>query len=233
MSTRKSFASTTVAALLMLMAVPISAGPPSSSADLSVTTTDSSVRQTTAGSTTNTVGVSGEQADSQTANKSATPRGRVDKGRSGADISLTLIDPPQGATVGNPIVYTLRVENLGPETATGVELTSHLGHLFVDAPPNIHGGPEFQRSAILVSATSSQGSCAPNVDVQPTVYLITPYVSINGDEWVRCSLGTMAPGASATVTITLIPAWLCQSFWVGAQQPDPNYANNSTTHCTP
>ena len=70
--------------------------------------------------------------------------------------------------------------------------------------------------ATLVSATPSQGTCSGTV---------------------TCSLGSIANGASATVTIvvTIAPAasgsLVCNTASATADQPDPNLANNASMTC--
>jgi uncharacterized repeat protein (TIGR01451 family) len=68
----------------------------------------------------------------------------------------------------------------------------------------------------LVSATPSQGSCGPPP--------------------VTCNLGSIPNGGSATVTIvaTVTAAsgsTVCNTAKAGADQPDPNTGNNSSTTC--
>lgn len=60
-----------------------------------------------------------------------------------ADLSLSKADSPDPVLVGDTLTYTIQVANLGPQDATGVTVTDQL-----------------PRQAILVSATSSSGSCA-------------------------------------------------------------------------
>ena len=60
-----------------------------------------------------------------------------------ADLELTKIDVPDPVIGGNPLTYTLTINNLGPGPATLVQLTDTL-----------------PASVIFVSATPSQGSCS-------------------------------------------------------------------------
>lgn len=72
-------------------------------------------------------------------------------------------------------------------------------------------------SVILVSATPSQGTCS----------------SAGGT--VTCSLGSLADGATATVTIRVTPAvkaTITNTASVSANERDPNPANNSATAST-
>jgi uncharacterized repeat protein (TIGR01451 family)/uncharacterized delta-60 repeat protein len=54
-----------------------------------------------------------------------------------ADVSLTLLDAPDPATIGSSLTYTLIVSNAGPATATSLKLTNTLpaGVTFVSASP--------------------------------------------------------------------------------------------------
>jgi len=70
--------------------------------------------------------------------------------------------------------------------------------------------------ATFVSATPSQGNCS-------------------GVTTVNCQLGTLFPGASATVILTVTPdaaGTLTNTATVSGTQPDPNTANNSATATT-
>ncbi len=72
-------------------------------------------------------------------------------------------------------------------------------------------------SATILSATSSQGSCSISA---PTV---------------TCSLGTLANGASATITITVEPnatGTVTASSTVSASETDPSTGNNSASQST-
>jgi uncharacterized repeat protein (TIGR01451 family) len=73
-------------------------------------------------------------------------------------------------------------------------------------------------AVVLMSATASQGSCS----------------SANGTT-VTCSLGTIANGGSATVTIVVIPfveGSVANSATVSAAQNDPTPSNNTATSAT-
>jgi len=84
-----------------------------------------------------------------------------------ADVVVTKTADAQTVTVGEQFDYTITARNRGPGTADSVVVT--------DTP---------SANETLISATPSQGTCAPAVPV-------------------RCELGSLAPGASATVTIRM------------------------------
>jgi uncharacterized repeat protein (TIGR01451 family) len=111
-----------------------------------------------------------------------------------SDLSLTQFGPAVPPAPGSNFACTLVVSNSGPDTATGVQLTSSV----------VSG-------ATTVSATSSQGT-----------------VSLSSGA-VTASLGSMANGATATVTLTLSPAssgWVLNGAQVGGDNFDPNPADN-------
>lgn len=81
-----------------------------------------------------------------------------------ADLQLTKTLQRRIVLTGGTVLFTLRVRNGGPSTATGVVVNDPLA-------------PNFSAQ----SATSTQGTCDPSV---------------------ACTIGTLAPGEAATVTIT-------------------------------
>jgi uncharacterized repeat protein (TIGR01451 family) len=112
------------------------------------------------------------------------------------DLSIVKTDRPDPVFVGGRLTYTLAVRNLGPDTATNVQVADSLP-LATD----------------FVSVTTSQGTCT-------------------GGRVIRCSLGTMANGAVATVTIIVRPTEpgvLLNTATVVGEQSEPNTANNRST----
>jgi uncharacterized repeat protein (TIGR01451 family) len=115
-----------------------------------------------------------------------------------ADLALTKAAWPSPVSVQENLIYTLRVTNLGPGVATGVQVTDPL-------PP-----------VTFVSAGSTQGSCG-------------------GTNTVTCVVGTLAAGASATITIVVTPPAIgsvSNTASVTGDQPDPNQNNNSAAIAT-
>ena len=94
----------------------------------------------------------------------------------GAAVSLTLSDRPDPAVVGGTLIYKVTVSNAGPEAARNVVVTS--------------GTPERSRflSAEFVSG-DAKGSCEPGTD-----------------GLIRCPLGEVAAGGSATFTLKVRPS---------------------------
>lgn len=92
-----------------------------------------------------------------------------------AEVSVTITDSPDPVVVGNNLTYTITVTNAGPATANGVTVTDTL---------SASGGAAFT----FVSATPSQG---------PACTYAAPTVS--------CSLGSIASGSNATISIVVKP----------------------------
>ena len=103
---------------------------------------------------------------------------------------------------GKPLTWTLTATNHGPLSATNVQLQ--------DAWPNaLPGGVQFRR------VTTSTGSCA-----------------WDGGTSVTCSLGALASGASATITLVVKPRGrgvLTNTAMVTANEVDPNTAVNTSS----
>ncbi|RYF55348.1 MAG: IPTL-CTERM sorting domain-containing protein, partial [Comamonadaceae bacterium] len=87
---------------------------------------------------------------------------------------------PNPVVAGQNLTYIITVDNAGPNSATNVTVTDTLASLV-----NTGG---FQ------SAVSSQGSCTPNSPTNGT------------SQNLSCNLGTLAMGASATVTVVVRPS---------------------------
>ncbi len=86
------------------------------------------------------------------------------------DVAITMGDVPDPLTLGNNLIYNIKVTNNGPATVANVNVQ--------DVLP---GGVTF------VSASASQGS------------------AVNNSGTVNASLGSIAAGGSATVTIVVTP----------------------------
>ena len=122
-------------------------------------------------------------------------------GDSGADLAITHEITPGRLRVGGTIETVTRITNLGPETAQGVVAREI---------------PEYRRAspnsvARVLSLTTTAGTCTER---RP----------------VRCSLGTLAPGATVTIrsrTRILVLAALRSIVVVSSDTPDPNTANNT------
>lgn len=94
-----------------------------------------------------------------------------------SDLSLTVADVPDPVQQGSQLTYTATVANAGPAPAENVSLAIEVPRLSATLP----GG------ATATAATAGQGACV---------------VPSGGAGAVGCSLGTLAAGASTTVTVT-------------------------------
>jgi len=125
------------------------------------------------------------------------------------DLSITKAGAPNPVVSGNRLTYTLAVTNAGPDGATDVTVTDPL-------PDNVH----------FNSVASTQGSC---------VRSSTKPKPAPKDGTVTCSVGNLANGASASITIvvtTTTPGGLANTATVRGNEPDPNPLNNSATATT-
>jgi uncharacterized repeat protein (TIGR01451 family) len=121
-----------------------------------------------------------------------------------ADLSITKSGAPNPVLSGNRLTYTLTVENNGPQSATGVTVTDPL-------PDSVH----------FNSVGSSRGSCIRST-TKPAPK----------DGTVTCSLGNLANGATASITIVVTsttPGTLTNTATVNGKEIDPNPLNNSAT----
>jgi uncharacterized repeat protein (TIGR01451 family) len=126
-----------------------------------------------------------------------------------ADLSITKTGPT-GPTAGTDMAYSITVRNSGPSNASAVSLTV-----------TITAGTTFQ------SLTAPAGwSC------------IKPAVGTAGPVAVSCSIANLAPGLTASFTLTVrlgasasAGADLCNTASVGATTTDPVSTNNSSPTC--
>jgi len=128
------------------------------------------------------------------------PGPNLDNGNSGTDLAIAHQITPARVRVGGTIETVSRVTNLGPEAAVGVVAREI---------PQFH--PEAANSvAHVLSLTTSQGTCTQR---RP----------------VRCSLGTLVPGATVTIrtrTRVLVVAALRSIVVVSSDTQDTNMTNN-------
>jgi uncharacterized repeat protein (TIGR01451 family) len=122
-----------------------------------------------------------------------------------ADLGITKADSPDPVGVGSTLIYTIQVQNLGPDLATGVTVT--------DQVPK---GVDF------VSATASSGQCARKGKKITCV--------LGG-----LNAPTINYGSPPTVTISVIPrqiGTISNTASVKGDQKDPVASNNKATATT-
>jgi uncharacterized repeat protein (TIGR01451 family) len=118
-----------------------------------------------------------------------------------ADLSLRMDASPVPATAGERLTYTLTVRNDGPSAASDVQVVDTLPG--TPRTPRAGGPP----TVTLVSSNADQGTCT-------------------GDRvTVRCAVGTLDPGAGATITLVVNPAL----FVAGNQLSNSARATTTTT----
>jgi uncharacterized repeat protein (TIGR01451 family) len=122
-----------------------------------------------------------------------------------ADLRITTTDSPDPVRVGSGLTYTIGVENLGPQAATGVTVTDPL-----------------PKGVDLVSATASSGQCTQQArKVSCKLGEVAP--------------GGVNYGGPPTVTISVIPRLVgttTNTASVKADQKDPVKRNDSATATT-
>lgn len=115
-----------------------------------------------------------------------------------ADISVSS-SAPVSSTTGTNTLANFTVKNLGPNAVTDVSLAGTISGV-----------------SIILSASSSQGSCAVG-------------------QTVRCDLGAMSVLGSATVSVTVVPVapgTMKSTALVSSSLPDPKPSNNHTQSVT-
>ncbi len=122
-----------------------------------------------------------------------------------SDLRITKTDSPDPVNVGLNLTYTIRVQNLGPDAATGVTVTDQL-----------------PKEVDFVSATATAGQCA-NKGKKVTCGL----GGLNAP--------TIDYGNPPTVTISVIPrkvGTISNTASVKGDQKDPVASNNKATATT-
>jgi uncharacterized repeat protein (TIGR01451 family) len=125
-----------------------------------------------------------------------------------ADLKIAKADSPDPVGVGSVLTYTIRVENLGPNGATGVTVTDQL-----------------PKGVDFVSATASSGKCTSK-GRKVTCELGEVGVGA-GVPYVRAEL--------ATVTVSVIPrqpGTITNTASVKSDQKDPVGSNDKATATT-
>lgn len=155
------------------------------------------------GTLTHSVTVNSTTADGNSANNSATTSTVVN---GNADLVVSMIDSPDPVKVGQNLTYTVTIQNVGTGVANQVVLTDML-------PSSYY--------ASYVSSTTSQGSCSVLPD--------SPYYGVSS---LRCALGQINAGASATVAIVVNPivsTFALQNAAEVKSLGDRNPANNTAS----
>lgn len=121
------------------------------------------------------------------------------------DLRIAKVDDPDPVAVGSSLTYTIQVQNLGPNMATGVAVTDRL-----------------PRDVDLVSATSTAGQCTPKGEK------VTCELGAIGAP-------TVDYGGPPTVTVIVIPrrvGTIVNTATVKGDQKDPVGSNDKATATT-
>ncbi|MGN6276680.1 MAG: hypothetical protein ACTHNP_12240 [Solirubrobacterales bacterium] len=122
-----------------------------------------------------------------------------------ANLKITKTDSPDPVNVGATLTYTIQVENLGPDPATGVTV-----------PDTLPKGVDF------VSATSTLGNCAQQARKVTCTLGSMPAPTVNY-------------GSAPTITVVVTPrqaGTITNTAKVKGDQKDPVSANNSASATT-
>jgi uncharacterized repeat protein (TIGR01451 family) len=122
-----------------------------------------------------------------------------------ADLKVTKTDGPDPVSLGSTLTYTIQVENLGPDQATGVVVTDSL-----------------PKEVDFVSATSTQGKCTAKGNKVTCEIGTMP-------------APTISYGGPPTVTIAVIPrkvGTISNTASVDGVEKDPGAKNNKATATT-
>lgn len=122
-----------------------------------------------------------------------------------ADLSIIKVDGTDPVNVGSTLIYTIQVQNIGPDTASGVTVTDQL-----------------PKSVDFVSVTTTSGQCARK-GKKVTCDLGT------------LGAPTIAYGGPPTVSLSVIPrkvGTINNTASVKGKQKDPVSSNNKATATT-
>jgi uncharacterized repeat protein (TIGR01451 family) len=123
-----------------------------------------------------------------------------------ADLAVTKTGTPNPVVAGQKETYTITVTNNGPLTATGVVANDAWS-----AASGIKGGIAFK------SVSTTQGACTQS------------------GAGISCAVGSLANGATATITLVLQPrskGSFSDTATVSGNESDPDSGNNSSTVIT-
>jgi uncharacterized repeat protein (TIGR01451 family) len=153
----------------------------------------------------------------------ATPNGTIITNTASAASTTTDAEPSDNSATATTtaafsnadLAVTKSVAGAGPFPAGGnVTYTITVSNSGPAGATNVTATDTLPAGATVVSATPSQGSCS-------------------GTGPVNCALGSIASGASATISLVIksssTPGVTVNSVTVSATQPDPNPANNTAT----
>lgn len=160
--------------------------------------------------TSASAGLAPTEGDIDPGNDCRNNDGSITASTASADLVLTKSVAPATLVTGDSrLTYTLVVTNNGPDTATSVTLTD---------PIPMYSPASFGRPATTVGASVTAGS--------------TGGESCSGTSTVTCSIGSIANGASKTITVTVdrpmqSGTWINTASAFSSNVGDPNRSNNT------
>lgn len=131
--------------------------------------------------------------------------GTAAKSSGSADLTISKADSPDPVSVGSPLTYTMQVQNLGPDPASGVTVTD-----------------ELPKGVDFVSVTATSGQCTRKGQK------VTCGLGV-------LNAPTINYGPPPTVTLTVIPrkvGTITNRASVKGEQKDPVGANSKATATT-
>jgi len=170
--------------------------------------------------------------------KTVTPKGpggaQIDENSPSADLDVQIGASPNPVPSGRNLTYTIAVRNDGPPPRSRI------------------GDPPSDPSGLCSIGVSSQGCYPPNADAGPDiaeqVELIdelppgvnltsatpTSGVCVTSERTLKCGLGDIASGSSATVSLVVTPhnspgSIISNTASARSQTPDPDESNNQAT----
>lgn len=154
------------------------------------------------GNITNSVSVSSDTHDQNSANNTATQSTQIIS--NSADLLITMTDSPDPVLTTNELIYTIKVKNLSTINANGIQVTDNL--------PN---------SVQFISVSGTDWSCSQGQ------YIVCDYKSggvlAGGATTANIIVKVTAPSSSGSIT---------NSVEVDSANPDPIIANNTATAST-
>ncbi len=159
------------------------------------------------GTHTNSVTVSGNGMDSDSANNSVSETTTVTPPPS-ADLSVSMVDSPDPVIPGGSLTYTITVENIGTVTANSARLTDYVEDY----------------DQVYVSATPDQGTCS-HVSGEGPSYVDCDLGDIAAGATATVVIEVTAPGLSSA----WVPGTISNQATVYMSGTDYNGTNNSST----
>jgi len=150
----------------------------------------------------------------------------------GRYIEISVDFSKEYSATGDPVLYDLTLNGCTPPQAD-------LALAMTDSPDPVSAGANLTYTLSVVNQGPAAATGVTVTDTLPAgVSLVSATATqgaCTGSSTISCSLGSLASGATATVTLLVRPAAagaIVNTAAVGAGEPDPNPSNNSATATT-